>query len=199
MQNRLMRSILSLDLEERILNAGAFVAAMSVFLPWMSDVWPTGESASGTTLTYSGFGYSTSVLGLVVFLLNIFIVLLTVVPLAGGPVIIRKRYRETVRLLLSAQSSILILAALSVLTKITFESSHMEIRFGIYFALVGSLVTLFETVLRYLEQRRSLVQELFHHPEDKDSVPDRKDSLRQTPPPPPPPPPPAAEEHPLYP
>ena len=194
MQSRLVRSILSLELEERILNAGALVALLSVFLPWISGEWLGGDA-----VTYTGFGFYTSFLGLAVFLLTTFLLLLTLVPLTGGPVLIRKRYREIARLLISSQSSILVLAALSILTKVTFEFSRMEVRFGVYFCLVGNLVALFESLLRFLEQRRSAGQELFHHPEDHDSLPDRKETLVTTPPPPPPPPAPAAEEHPLYP
>ncbi len=194
MQSRLVRSLLSLELEERILNAGAIVAALSVFLPWISGEWLGGDA-----VTYTGFGFYTSFVGLAIFLLNAFVLLLTLVPLAGGPVIIRKQYRELTRLLASAQASVLILAALTVLIKVTFEFSRMEVRFGIYFCLVGNLVTLFEACLRYLEQRRSAVQELFHHPEDHEGVLQRKESIMPSPPPPPPPPPPAPEEHPLYP
>lgn len=193
MPSRFLRTIQTLELEERILNAGAIVAALSVFLPWMSGEWLGGDP-----VTYTGFGFYTSFLGLAIFLINAFVIVMTLVPLAGGPVIIRKRYREALRLFLSSQACVLILAALSVLTKVTFEFSRVEVRFGIYFCLVGNLVTLFEAVLRFLEQRRSSGQELFHHPEDHESPADRKESL-SAPPPPPPPPPPAAEEHPLYP
>lgn len=194
MPSKFLRSILALELEERILNAAAVIAAASVFLPWMSGEWLGGDA-----VTYTGFGFYTSFLGLTVFLLNLALVLMTLVPLLGGPVLVRKRYREVLRLVISAQASVLVLAALSVLTKVTFEFSRMEVRFGIYFCLVGNLVALFETVLRFLEQRRSSAQELFHHPEDAESPVDRKESLTPVPPPPPPPPPPAPEEHPLYP
>ena len=192
MSSHLWRSFQNLDLEERILNAGALVAALSVFLPWISGEW-----LGGTAVTYSGFSFYTSFLGLAIFLLNIFIILLTLVPLIGGPVIVRKRYREMLRLIICAETSVLILAALSVLTKVTFDFAHMEVRFGIYFCLVGNLVALFEAFLRFLEQRRAAVHELFHHPEDAVII-DQKEP-HATPPPPPPPPPPAPEEHPLYP
>lgn len=194
MQSKLLRSLHSLELEERILNAAAFVAAVSVFLPWISGEWLGGEMQ-----THSGFGFYTSFLGVAIFLMNLFLLLLTLIPLAGGPVIIRKRYREVVRMLVSAQTSILVLATLTVLSKFTFNFSRMEVRFGIYLCLVGCLVALFESVLRFLEQRRSSGQELFHHPEDLSAPVDRKETLHSPPPPPPPPPAPAAEDHPLYP
>jgi hypothetical protein len=42
MHSRMLRNLQSLELEERILNAGAVVAAVSVFLPWMSGEWLGG-------------------------------------------------------------------------------------------------------------------------------------------------------------
>lgn len=194
MQSKLLRGFLALELEERILNAGALVAAVSVFLPWISGEWLGGDPK-----TYTGLGFYTSFLGIAILLLNLFVLALTVVPLAGGPIIIRKRYREVLRLLISALAAILVIATLTVLTKFTFDFSRMEVRFGIYFCLVGNLVALFEAVLRFLEQRRSAGQELFHHPEDEAPI-HGKETLAPPPPPPPPPPPaPAAEDHPLYP
>jgi hypothetical protein len=194
MPSRFLRGLLSLELEERILNAGAIVAAVSVFLPWISGEWLGVENDS-----YTGFGFYTAFLGAVIFLINLGLLLLTLIPLVGGPVLVKKRYREFVRLLLSSQAVVLVLAALSVLTKVTFEFSRMEVRFGIYFCLVGNLVVLFEAVLRFIEQRRSAGQEQFHHPEDHGSRVVTKETLMPAPPPPPPPPPPAPEEHPLYP
>ncbi|TSC60646.1 MAG: hypothetical protein Greene041662_197 [Candidatus Peregrinibacteria bacterium Greene0416_62] len=94
-------------------------------------------------------------------------------------------------------SSILILTALSVLTKVTFEFSRMEIRFGIYVTLIGSLVSTLYAYLRFQEQRKSSVQELFHHPEDIEQVPERNESA-PVPPPPPPPRAPEPEEHRLF-
>lgn len=193
MQSRFLRSVLSLDLEERILNTGVIVALVSLFLPWTSGEWLGGDP-----VTYSGFGFYTSFLGWAVFFLNVFLLMLTLVPLLGGPVIVRKRYREFLRLIISALATILVLAALSVLTKVTFEFSRMEVRFGIYFCLVGNLLALFEAFLRFFEQRRAAGQELFHHPEDQ-IVADRKETMVPPPPPPPPPPAPAPEDHPLYP
>jgi hypothetical protein len=193
MSSRFLRGLLALELEERILNAGAVIACVSVFLPWISGEWLGVEGDS-----YTGFGFYTSFLGIVIFFINLAIVLITLVPLLGGPVIIKKRYREPLRLLLSSQGVVLVLAALSVLTKVTFEFSRMEVRFGIYFCLVGNLVVLFEAVLRFLSLRKAEGQELFHHPEDSGRAAG-KETLTPAPPPPPPPPPPAPEEHPLYP
>jgi hypothetical protein len=179
--------------EEQFLNGGALLTIIGVFLPWMSGEWLGGD-----TVTYSGFSFYTSFLGIAIFLLQLFLVLVTLVPLSGGPVVIKKRHREVVRFYTASIAAILVLAALSVLMKVTFEFSRMEVRFGIYVTLIGSLVTLVYAFLRLQEQRKSQVQELFHHPEDQHQREEAKETYL-APPPPPPPPAPAPEEHRLYP
>jgi hypothetical protein len=193
MSASLLRKISGLELEEQILNGGALVTVIAIFLPWMGGEWLGGES-----VTYSGVGFYTSFIGLSALLLELYVLAITATPLLGGTVIIRKRHRETVRLLATALSSIMILSALSVLAKVTFEFSRMEIRFGIYVAIVGSLVATLYAFLRYQEQRRGMVQELFHHPEDTPAPEVRMEIATAPPPPPPPPPAPAAEEHRLF-
>lgn len=192
MASQSFRKVMGLELEEKILNAAVLVAIIGVFLPWIG-----GEKLGGATVSYSGFGFYTTVIGLSVFLLQVFVLLITVVPLTGGPVFIRKRYREIVRLCATAEAVILILAALSVLIKVTLDFARMEIRFGIYVTLIGSLVALFEAFLRFQEQRKGYVQEIFHHPEEERKIVD-KGEFFEAPPPPPPPPPPAPEEHRMY-
>lgn len=187
------RKVLSLELEEKILNAGAFLALVGVFLPWIG-----GEQLGGTAVSYTGLGFYTSVIGLAVLLLELFILLVTLVPLTGGPVLIRRRAREIVRLLASALTTILILAALSVLIKVTLDMARLEIRFGIYVTIIGSLVALFEAFLKFQEQRKSFVQELFHHPEEEAKPADKQEYFQAPTPPPPPPPPPPPEEHRMY-
>ncbi len=193
MPQRIIRTVNSLESEEQFLNGGAILAIIGVFLPWMSGEWLGGDS-----ITYSGFGFYTSFLGLMVFLLALFILLITVVPLLGGPVIVKKRRREIVRLCLSSAATLLVLSALSVLMKVSFEFTRMELRFGIYVTLVGSIVTLVYSLLRFQEQRRSMGQELFRHPEDEE-IPVGQENLFTPPPPPPPPAAPEPEDHRLYP
>lgn len=188
-----MRHLKALELEEQILNGAALAAAGGVFLPWLSGEWLGGDS-----VTYTGFGFFTSFLGLAIFGILAFILLVTLVPMAGGPVVIRRRYREYARLFAAVQAGVLALAALSVLTKITLEFGRMEVRFGIYLTLIGSLVTVFYAFLRLQEYRRAQTHELFHHPLDGPVTEERRETA-QPPPPPPPPPAPEPEEHPLYP
>ncbi len=193
MPPRFLRGFAALETEEQILNAGSLVAIVGVFLPWMSGEWLGGERVN-----YWGFEFYTSILGFSVFLLHFFLLIITLVPLLGGPVLIRKRHREAVRLAASGAAALLILAALSVLMNVTLEFTRMEMRFGIYVSLIGSLVALLYSFLRFQEMRKQQVQELFHHPEDR-TVPRENTETYVAPPPPPPPPPPAPEEHRLYP
>lgn len=195
MPSRILKSLGTLELEEKILNSAATVALISVFFPWLSGEWLGADST-----TYTGFGFFTSFLGLCIFLLLAFTVAMAISPAVGGPVIIRKRSRDLVRLCVVSQATVLVLAVLSVLTRITLEFSRLQVRFGIYVTLVCCLVTLLYAFLRYQEHRRELTQAIFHHPEDR-ALPPEKEEHPATPPPPPPPPPPApaAEEHRLYP
>lgn len=192
MASQFFRKVMGLELEEKILNAGSLVAIVGVFLPWIG-----GEELGGAMVSHSGFGFYTTIIGISVFALHVFVLLITLIPLTGGPVFIRKRYREIVRLCATGEAVILILASLSVLIKVTFDLARMEIRFGIYVALIGSLVALFEAFLRFQEQRKGFVQELFHHPEE-DVKPVDKTEFFEAPPPPPPPPPSPVEEHRMY-
>ncbi len=195
MPTKYLRSLQALELEEQILNGAALVAAVSVFLPWISGEWLGGEP-----LTYSGFGFYTSFLGITVFLINLFILSLTLIPVFGGPVVLRRKQREIVRMSVASIATILVLSSLSVLTKVTFEFSRMDVRYGIYFCLVANVVVLFETVLRYAELKKNAGQEVFHHPEDIESHSSvEKERHSMVPPPPPPPPPLPPEDHPLYP
>jgi hypothetical protein len=193
MQSRFIRGLAMMELEERILNGGALIAFFSVFLPWVSGDWIGGDHVS-----YSGLGFYTEFLGICVLLLYLAILLLAIIPLCGGPILIKKKkHREIFRLAASAQAVILTLASLSVLMKVSFEFSRMEVRYGLYICLIGGLCTLVESLIRFLEYRRSHFSEQFRHPEDQISE-EHHEILTSVPPPPPPPPAPAAEDHPIY-
>lgn len=183
----------TIDLEERILNASAIIAMVSIFFPWISGEWLGGDEVS-----YTGTSFYTSFLGVIIFLMLAFIVASTLSPMLGGPIILRRRHKDITRLLLSGQATILVLASLSVLTKITYEFTRMEIRFGIYLTLIGCLVATLYSFLKWQEHRRDEDQETFHHPEDTGPVEDVVESTIPTPPPPPAPPPLEPEEHPTY-
>ncbi|MBM3227680.1 hypothetical protein FJZ27_02335 [Candidatus Peribacteria bacterium] len=190
MKGSALRNISSLELEEQILNGGSLIAVIATFLPWMGGEWLGGE-----TVTYSGLGFYTAFIGAFALILHLFVLSITAAPLLGGFVVIRKRHRDVVRLIATSLASLMMLAALTVLTRVTFEFSRMEIRFGVYVAIVSSLVATLYAFLRYQEHRRGLVQELFHHPEDNRATPECREPITPTPPPPPPPPPSTPEQH----
>jgi len=121
-----IKRVRALELEEQILNAGAFTALVGIFLPWTG-----GHMLGSDSVVYSGMGFYTSFIGIAIFLIHLFVLLITILPLTGGPTMIRRNQKEYVRLFFGAQATVLVIAALSVLAKVTFEFSRMEIRFGI--------------------------------------------------------------------
>ena len=190
MWSRLLRALKVLELEERILNTGALLAVLGVFLPWLSGEWLGGESVS-----YGGLHFYTAFLGIAVLFLNLFILLVTLLPVLGGPSPLRKRAKHTMRLIASVLSTLLILASLSVLIRVTFEFSRMEVRFGVYVTLIGSLLATIYAFLRVQEQRKLEAQEVFRHPEDQKPTMEQRETHVKPPPPPPPPPPLEPEEY----
>lgn len=190
-RNSFLKALKYLEIEEKILNIGALVALLGVFVPWFGGEW-FGEPA-----VWTGFQFYTSFMGLLIFLGLISILSLTVLPLFGYQ-IVKPSLRDLLRLIISLECVLLTIAAWSVLTNISFDRSQMQIRFGIYVTLVGSIVASLYAFLRLQQERKRRVQELFHHPEDQ--VAQREKTLRQpkaeTPPPPPPPPSPDEPEEP---
>ncbi|MCF7844833.1 MAG: hypothetical protein K9M03_03340 [Kiritimatiellales bacterium] len=187
MAQSIFRRIRSLDLEEQILNGGALIALVGVFLPWTG-----GYMLGSDVISHSGFGFYTSLIGIAIFIINLFVLLITLSPLSGGPSIIRKNIKEQVRLFCGIQSTVLVLAALSVLMKVTLQFSRMEIRFGVIVTLVGCAAVMLESLLRMQEQRKSDVHDFFHHKEEAPIQTIER-------PGPPPPPPPSPEEHRIHP
>lgn len=196
LQEKVLRTIRTMELEEQILHIGVVITAIGVIMPWFGGQW------LGDERLWTGFGFYTSYVGTAVFLIQLFLLLITFSPMLGGPILVRKSSRNSVRFHLSILSTILLLACLTVLLRVTFEVSRAEIRFGIYIALIGSIVSTLYSYLRHQEQLKSQVQELFHHPE-RDTSEEKKSVSRQAeeaplPPPPPPPAPPPAEDHNIY-
>lgn len=195
MASRLQRILASLDLEERILTGAALAAAGSVFFPWMSGEWLGGDFVS-----YSGFQSFTSVIGFAVFLLNLGILVITFLPFFARPHLLKRRMKEIIRLAMASQAMVLTLAAISVLTLVTYDYTRMEIRFGIWFTLTGSLVAMAYAFIKLQQVRRSDSIEHFGHPEERHTSYEAADApMSPLPPPPPPPPPMQPEEHRVHP
>ncbi len=188
---RSMRQIIrSMELEEKILNGAAIVGALSVFLPWLSGEW-----LGGPIEHYSGFGFFHTFLGLAVFLLHLCMLALALLPAFGVRLPWTRRQREHIRFTMALLATAIALGALSVLAQLTFESTRMDIRFGVYVAIVAGIVTAFYAWLRLQEVLRSESGDHFGHPEDPDVPPRRHPEEKSfTPPPPPPPPPPMPPE-----
>ncbi|MBT7337847.1 hypothetical protein HN801_04020 [Candidatus Peregrinibacteria bacterium] len=150
--------ILALELEEKILNGAALVAFISVFLPWVGGEW-----LGGKTVTFNGLGFFTSFIGLTILLIMTFILLITIIPITGGPTLIKKKNKDYARLLASILATVLTIAIWSVLTKCTFEFSRLQIHMGLYGTLMGSIVCSLYSFLKIQDGRKSEVKDIFLH------------------------------------
>ncbi len=183
---------MALDLEERILNGATLGALAFLFFPWLS-----GQFLGGDPVSYSGLQFYVSYIGGAILVLHVVVLLITFLPILGGPSIVKRPVKAVARLWLTAQAAVLTLASLSVLTRVTYEFRGLGVRYGIYFSLVCGLVATLYAFLRWQEEHRKEVTDLFHHPEDAAHVPAVQPEIRTqaVPPPPPPPPPMQPEEH----
>jgi hypothetical protein len=180
----LLRSLHHLEIEEKILNGCALIAMVGVFLPWFGGIW------YGEPTVWTGFGFYTSFVGLLIFLSCAFILAITILQVLGYQVM-RSNVRDLVRLVVGLECVLMTIIVWSVLTNVAFQRPQMEIRFGIYLTLIGSIVVSLYAFLRVQQQRRRSVEELFHHPEESVPPHSRKPAMprRDIPEPPPPPPP----------
>ena len=87
-KSNLLRSLRHLEIEEKILNGCAFIALVGVFMPWFGGTW------YGEPTVWTGFGFYTSFVGLLIFLSHAFIITITVLNLLGYQVM-RSGMRET--------------------------------------------------------------------------------------------------------
>lgn len=181
----------TLGFEERILLIGALTAMVGVFLPWISGEWLGAERTS-----YSGLSFLTSSVGWAVLLLHAVIMGSGILPSLRSHAVLRRKTLVLLRLLLGALTGALTLAVLTILTNVTFEFSRMEVRFGVYVTLIGSLVVTLYGFLEWQQMLRKEHVEPFHHPEQERTV-DRPET-HVAPPPPPPPPPLKPEDHHLH-
>ena len=177
MPRSVIKSLKYLDIEEKILNFGSIIAAIGVFMPWFGGEW------FGEPTVWTGFGFYTSFVGLIIFLAHLFIISLTALPLLGYQ-LIRPSLRDVLRLIVGLECVVLVIVVWSILTNISIDRANVDIRFGIYLTLVGSIIVSLYAFLRVQQQRKRNVQELFHHPEDEVS----HSACLSSPPPPPPPP-----------
>ncbi|PIR54227.1 hypothetical protein COU75_01860 [Candidatus Peregrinibacteria bacterium CG10_big_fil_rev_8_21_14_0_10_42_8] len=157
----IITKILSLELEEKILNGATVLAFICVFMPWVGGEW-----LGGKTVTFNGLGFFTSFIGLFILLVLVFILLITIIPITGGPKVIHPQYKNSVRLLLSVLATLFTIAIWSVLTKFTFEFSRLKIHFGLYGTLMGSLVASLYSFILMQEGKKNEVNRLFSHDDE---------------------------------
>ena len=165
MAMQILQKIRALEFEEKILNGSLLIAFVGIFFPWIGG---KESLIDDTSRIFTGLGFHTGFIGITILALVTYVLLITVVPLTSSTTIIRKRHKNTVRLLMTSLAAILTLAALSVLYKVTFESPGLEVRFGVYVTLVGTLIATLYAFLAYQEEHRAQVRQMFHHPEDED-------------------------------
>jgi len=163
----IIKKILSLELEEKILNGATLIAFVCVFMPWVGGEW-----LGGKTVTFNGLGFFTSFIGLFILLVLSFILLITIIPITGGPKVIRPEYKNSVRLLLAVLATLFTVAIWSVLTKFTFEFSRLQIHFGLYGTLIGSLVASLYSFILIQEDKKNTVNRLFSHNEEAPREPE---------------------------
>ncbi len=161
MYEKFLRIFRAMELEEKILHTGVILCILGLFFPWLGGQW------YGNAEQWTSFGFYTGLIGHTVLLLELFIVAITLSPILGGPIIIRKASRNLVRFFLSCVVSILLLESFTILFRLTSQVSGAEIRFGIYVSIVGSLLATLYAFLKYDEQRNSEVKQLFHHPDEQ--------------------------------
>lgn len=194
MFEKLSRVLRSLELEEKMLHAGGGVCLAGLFVPWLGGQW------YGNDQQWNGFGFYTGFIGHIVLILELFIIAITFSPLLGGPIIVRKGSRNFVRMELCSITSVLLVACFTILFRLTAEVSGLEIRFGIYVSILGSVLSTLYAFLKYDEQRKSEVWQLFQHPDEQQPVKKKavNEIIDEHRPPPPPPPPMPAEDHSLF-
>jgi len=193
MYEKFFRVLRALELEEKILHIGVLLCIFGLIFPWV------GIQLYGNIQQWNGFGYHSGFIGHAVFLIQLYILALTVSPLVGGPLLLKKSRKNVFRLLLSTLSTAFIIASFTILLRLTSEVSGAEIRFGIYIALIGSSVTTLYSFLRYQEELQHQATSIFHHPDEPSQTAKKSVELsseEKLPPLPPPPQQSPPEDHP---
>lgn len=171
MAMQILRKIKGLEFEEKILNGSLLLALVGIFFPWIGGKPSLIDESSRI---FTGLGFYTGFIGLMVLGLIVYTLLITIVPLTSHTTLLRKNHKNIVRLSTTTLATILTFAALSVLYKVTFEAPGLEVRFGVYLSLVGNMIATLYAFLSFQEEHRKNVREIFHHPEDDDLPPPEK-------------------------
>ncbi len=191
MFEKLRRGIVSMEFEDQLYHVGVILTMLGVVLPWFE-----GRLYGQAQQLWTGFGFYTGYIGLAVFLVQIFLLTLTLSPILGGPSFIRRSRKTLLRLCLSSASLLALLCAFSFLLSFSLEVAGTDMRMGISLSIIGTSFSVLYAALRLHQQRVLETRELFHHPDDalQASFLEEEDEKNKTPPPPPPSPP-SLEDH----
>jgi hypothetical protein len=148
-----------LPAEEKILNAGVMLTIASLFFPWLSGRWLADQTRTDSALSFDSY---VSFIGMAILGLQVFVLLVTAVPLFNGTALVQPVHKNRVRLYANAVTAILTLASLSVLLKVTFDFPSMQIRFGVYGALIGGLLSSLYSFLLVQAAEKQIVHDLFY-------------------------------------
>jgi hypothetical protein len=158
---RLKHTLLRLSIEEKVIGVGALAVIVGLFMPWYSVVLNFNDMATSE----SGFSGDLGVIGFVVFL---FMLLGLGFLLAG-----HFRFRlpqfgfkkESILLFLSGESAFLLLLAAAIYTKRSLDYTNAELRFGLYVALIGSILATFAAFALLQKIQKKEAKAFFEHGE----------------------------------
>jgi len=146
--------------EEKAIGIGGLAVVLGVFMPWYTVVMNFDKE-----VTESGFSGDLGILGFVVFLL----MLLVLGFLMGDHLHFRlPRFglkKENILLFLSGESAFLLLLALAIFTKRSLDFTNAELRFGLYMALIGAVLSAFAAFAQIQKLQKKETKEFFEHEE----------------------------------
>jgi|GEM_PF-2296700 len=150
--------LLRLSAEEKVIGLGGLAVILSVFMPWY-----TTALLNNTVETETGFSGDLGVIGFVVFLLT----LVSLGFLLGDHLHIRlPRFgfgKENIILFFSSENAFLLLIEVAIFTKRSLEFTNAEIRFGLYMALIGTILATFAAFAQLNRLQKKEAKAFFDH------------------------------------
>ncbi len=161
---RIKHMFLRLSAEEKVIGIGGLLVIIGTFMPWFYIV------LLDQSMVYNGFSGDLGIIGFVIFIL----VLLALLNLIAEHLHIRLPQfgytKEQVLFFLMGQSAFLILLAIATYTKKSLDYTSAELRFGIYFVLVGAFLGAFAAFAQIQKLKKKEVTEFFEHDEEESTV-----------------------------
>jgi hypothetical protein len=153
---------LRLSPEEKVIGAGTLLVIAGLFMPWYS----VATSFDEKNVTQGGFSGDMGVVGFIILIMTILaIIVLTAEYLHIN--LPRLSYtKEQILFFLMGQSAFLVLLSVAIYTKRSLEFTSAELRFGIYVALIGSIIAAFSAFSQMQKLNKKNVEEFFEHDEE---------------------------------